>query len=484
MVNFGWEYVWHCHILGHEENDMMRAMILAVAPNAPLITRSQRAGSLVNLTWTEAPSPPYTGFTIQRSTNPAFPVGSGTTSFTVGPTPLSHTNTVPSAGPWYYRIMASNLVGYTRAYAAPAAGYPNVSSDSAWSPANTTATAAGPPRVVIDLPSAGATISGQTPMAGWAISYATGVGLPIGSVQVQVDGAFVGNATYGVARPDVCAAYPGRPSCPNVGYAYTLNASTLTPGLHTIRVVAFDTSAVPLNGSAQVQVTVVAAAPPKVVVDLPTAGATITGLTPVVGWAISNSGNPLSTVQVLVDGAFVANATYGAARPDVCAVYPGRPNCPNVGYTYTLNPNTLSAGLHTIRVVATDTSAVPLSSFAQVQVTVSVSAPPTVVIDIPSAGATIAASQPVVGWAISNSGNPLSTVRILVDGAAMGTATYGAARPDVCAAYPGRPGCPNVGYSYTLNATALSAGSHTIRVVATDTSLSPLSSFREVQVTR
>ena len=35
MVNFGWEYVWHCHLLGHEENDMMRPMILAVAPDAP-----------------------------------------------------------------------------------------------------------------------------------------------------------------------------------------------------------------------------------------------------------------------------------------------------------------------------------------------------------------------------------------------------------------------------------------------------------------
>ena len=24
MYNFGWEFVWHCHLLGHEENDMMR----------------------------------------------------------------------------------------------------------------------------------------------------------------------------------------------------------------------------------------------------------------------------------------------------------------------------------------------------------------------------------------------------------------------------------------------------------------------------
>ena len=27
MANFGWEYVWHCHILGHEENDFMRPFI-------------------------------------------------------------------------------------------------------------------------------------------------------------------------------------------------------------------------------------------------------------------------------------------------------------------------------------------------------------------------------------------------------------------------------------------------------------------------
>jgi hypothetical protein len=28
MTNFGWEYVWHCHLLGHEENDMMRPLIM------------------------------------------------------------------------------------------------------------------------------------------------------------------------------------------------------------------------------------------------------------------------------------------------------------------------------------------------------------------------------------------------------------------------------------------------------------------------
>ena len=34
-VNFGWEYVWHCHILSHEEMDMMHSLVFAVPPRAP-----------------------------------------------------------------------------------------------------------------------------------------------------------------------------------------------------------------------------------------------------------------------------------------------------------------------------------------------------------------------------------------------------------------------------------------------------------------
>jgi FtsP/CotA-like multicopper oxidase with cupredoxin domain len=31
MTNFGHEYTWHCHILGHEENDMMRPLVLKMS---------------------------------------------------------------------------------------------------------------------------------------------------------------------------------------------------------------------------------------------------------------------------------------------------------------------------------------------------------------------------------------------------------------------------------------------------------------------
>jgi len=139
LVNFGWEYVWHCHILGHEENDMMRAMIMAVAPNAPAMTTNTVAkvgttSYTATLHWTQPTITPNTGFTMQRSTDPAFPTVS-TTTFSLGNTVNTYANTgLPTtAMNYYYRINANNLVGYTRPYAPPATGYPHVSADSAWS---------------------------------------------------------------------------------------------------------------------------------------------------------------------------------------------------------------------------------------------------------------------------------------------------------------------------------------------------------------
>ena len=34
-VNFGWEYVWHCHLLDHEENDMMRPLVFKNTYKSP-----------------------------------------------------------------------------------------------------------------------------------------------------------------------------------------------------------------------------------------------------------------------------------------------------------------------------------------------------------------------------------------------------------------------------------------------------------------
>jgi hypothetical protein len=94
-----------------------------------------------------------------------------------------------------------------------------------------------------------------------------------------------------------------------------------------------------------------------------------------VGWAIDNTSaigtaiNP-GSLQVLVDGLPVGTAIYGSNRADVCDAYPGRPGCPNVGYTFSLNTLTLSNGPHTITVWATDTDSTPDTGSASINVTV------------------------------------------------------------------------------------------------------------------
>jgi FtsP/CotA-like multicopper oxidase with cupredoxin domain len=70
-TNFGWEYVWHCHLLGHEENDMMRPIVFKVQPVAtPVITSVNTANTptaKVNWFYTDNPAAPATGFRILRT---------------------------------------------------------------------------------------------------------------------------------------------------------------------------------------------------------------------------------------------------------------------------------------------------------------------------------------------------------------------------------------------------------------------------------
>jgi FtsP/CotA-like multicopper oxidase with cupredoxin domain len=75
-VNMGWEYVWHCHLLGHEENDMMRPVDFAGSPDAPTLDSVEVAGAGVDRTitakWTNNANWQLTNFVVQRATNAKF----------------------------------------------------------------------------------------------------------------------------------------------------------------------------------------------------------------------------------------------------------------------------------------------------------------------------------------------------------------------------------------------------------------------------
>ena len=77
----------------------------------------------------------------------------------------------------------------------------------------------------------------------------------------------------------------------------------------------------------------------------------------------------------------------------------------------------------------------------------------------------------VEGFALASAteGGSITSVTVAVDGTTVGNALYGILRNDVCAQYPGSPGCPNVGFGLMLNGGSFTAGSHTIAVTATAT---------------
>ena len=128
-VNFGWEYVVHCHILGHEEMDMMHGVVFGVAPYAPTNLQAVYTGTGFNLSWTDN-SISESAFIVQRSraggpwatvATVASPAGS--TGPATGGT-IRHLDLAETDGTAYsYRVLASKLIGDTQTYSG-SAGFP------------------------------------------------------------------------------------------------------------------------------------------------------------------------------------------------------------------------------------------------------------------------------------------------------------------------------------------------------------------------
>lgn len=87
-------------------------------------------------------------------------------------------------------------------------------------------------------------------------------------------------------------------------------------------------------------------------------------------------------------------------------------------------------------------------------------------LDVPGPDAHVSGATAVQGWALDNRG--VVSVELLVDGSPAVPLSYGASRPDVCLVWPGYAGCPAVGFSGTLDASALTPCGHILEVRATD----------------
>jgi hypothetical protein len=325
----------------------------------------------------------------------------------------------------------------------------------------------------VDFPPPQGTVSSRFTFSGWATSSSS----PVAGVAIQVDGSLLGNAIYGLARPDACAAVPAQGAgCPNVGWSYSLDTALLNDGAHTLQVVA--TTANGTHTARSVPFNVANLTSPvdslRTSIEVPSASNnSVRGTTMFSGYAYDVN-SQMDKVQLYFDinisllaGAFSgAPAVIGASRPDVCTNSGNAPNCLASAWSYSLNTVPLSNGVHTVTVIATAKNGDRKTSTASF----SVNNPDpsiTAVVNTPAANAQVSGLATASGWALDTR-LPISKVELLVDGSPSPStpaqAYFGGYRPDVCTSVTSID-CPNVGWSLPIDTTQLANGQHTLQAV-------------------
>jgi FtsP/CotA-like multicopper oxidase with cupredoxin domain len=212
LVNFGWEYVWHCHILGHEEMDMMHGLPFATPPTAPSdLVAAQLSGPVrASLTWTDN-SGNETGFTIERATDNLFTAG--LTSFTTLANVASYTDpTIVDGTVYFYRVMANNVVGDSET-----PGFPTISANSAYSNTAQLGTLAvpGAPTTLV------ATAFSATRVdLTWVLPAGTITGF---RVERSIDGGSTWPVNFLIVNP-TAIAYSDNTALPATAYSYRVFA--------------------------------------------------------------------------------------------------------------------------------------------------------------------------------------------------------------------------------------------------------------------
>ena len=197
--------------------------------------------------------------------------------------------------------------------------------------------------------------------------------------------------------------------------------------------------------------------PYKGFIETPQANSEVQGQYQVKGWYIAKQS--ITKVQVYVDNVLAGTATR-FSKPSVTTVYPDYVT-DNAGFSYDLDTTKYTNGIHTITIKATGEDGTANTK----AVKVNVNNTPTFKSNIegPISSSTISGTTAVKGWYIAK--QPIDKVQVYVDNVLTGTATR-FAKPSVTTAYPDYV-TDNAGFSYNLDTTKYTNGTHTITIKAT-----------------
>jgi N-acetylmuramoyl-L-alanine amidase len=296
----------------------------------------------------------------------------------------------------------------------------------------------------LDGPDSNKTISGTQNVWGWFLDESG-----VEKIEVLMDGAVVGQATYGDARPDVQQAFPQYNNGTS-GFHYAIDTTQFSDGQHTVSI-----KVLKKNGHiTTLPDSTIRIENTKGILDSPVSGSMLRGIQNVRGWFLDESG--VAKIEVLVDGAVAGQATYGGARPDVQQAF-SQYNNGTAGFHYVLDTTRFSDGQHIVSIKVTrkngHITTLPDRTI-KIENTIGI-------LDAPDSGSTLRGTQNVRGWFLDESGD--AKIEVLVDGAVAGQATYGDARPDVHEAFP-QYNNGTAGFHYAIDTTQFLDGQHTVTI--------------------
>jgi len=330
-------------------------------------------------------------------------------------------------------------------------------------------------------------------MSGWAIHQGapSGTGVDVIHVHAFPTGGgpsiFVGEASYGAARPDVASLFGAQYT--NSGWSIPVRG--LPPGSYTLQAYARSTVSGTFNQNQGVD-NITLQANPALAIDGPASGSTVSMPFNISGWAAdfaAGAGTGIDMIHVwgfpTAGGAPVpfGAAAYGAARADVGSIFGAQ--FTNSGYS--LSVNGIAPGTYVVNVYGHSTVT---NAFSIVRsVTITIEDPAIMALDQPFTGTTV--SQPFIisGWAIdrrSATGTGVGDIHVWayrnpgsgIPALFIGQAAYGAPRGDVGSIFGSR--FTNSGYSISVS--GLPPGNYLFVVYAYSTATGTFNQYRATHI--
>ncbi|MDP2826968.1 MAG: glycosyl hydrolase [Sulfuricellaceae bacterium] len=294
----------------------------------------------------------------------------------------------------------------------------------------------------------GMTVINTVRIVGWAKTPSS-----TGSVEVSIDGAYIGKAAYPLPRTDV----------PNSGFILEFDSLAFSNGLRTVKVTSMDAQGKKI-ADASIKLNV-ANTPAKGMIESPLWRDPASGEIGVTGWALGKGG--FKKLEVLINGRYAADAAYGLPRSDIQKSFPEY-GIANSGFRAVVNLDTLglARGYHRMTLVGLDSEDTRLqvaeSEFFYTRGHIGRN-----YLDLPTINGTASGvgNLRVAGW--SEGESPAARVDIYIDDRHVGGADkVNIARPDVPPVYPG---AVNVAaFDVSIPTTQLASGKHRIVAIITD----------------